>query len=106
MQLEREQAERAAAAAMSATAPTVSHEEGSDVQNGRKGGLELPDMLAGLEDLVFEDASQYADPSTPEFGSAVELVISQLRHRISGYRAIGRIATNKNSLPGRLFGST
>lgn len=65
--------------------------------------FELPDILHGLEGFVRAEASRLANPDDPtEFERAVRYVVGDLEHRVSGYYALGRIATNKGSLPAKL----
>ncbi len=68
--------------------------------------VELPALLRGLEGFVAGKAARIADPADrPKYERAVRFVIADLEHRIEGYRALGRVATNDRSLPARLTSS-
>jgi len=68
--------------------------------------IELPVHLRGLEALVARHARRLAeDPTDPaDLARAARIVVQDLELRVSSYRALGRLATNPDSLPARLAG--
>jgi hypothetical protein len=66
--------------------------------------IDLPPELAGLEHAVTDQAVRLggntADPAG--FERAQHLAVARLQRRIEGYVALGRVASNRNSLPARL----
>jgi hypothetical protein len=73
-------------------------------QESRHLPFKLPSHLRGLEAHVSEAASRMCGPSGTEedFERAVRLVIVDVERKLSGYHALGRVASNRRSLPAQI----
>jgi hypothetical protein len=78
--------------------------KGADELRDTRLPFDLPAELVGLETVIIDLANEWAvDPNDPaDFAGAVRAAAEELQRRVLGYRALGRIATNTNSLPARL----
>jgi hypothetical protein len=86
--------------------PAISDGGIDEVQTTARLGLplDLPPDLKGLESLVAETTWRFVrNPNDAlEVERVARGVVSALQRRILGYQALGRMATNKQSLPAQL----
>lgn len=65
--------------------------------------FELPAVIRGLEQIVYERTARIADPAdVARFERVARMMASLLEHRVLGWLEPGRIPSETNSIPATL----